>query len=63
MADLCKLAFLDCTAAVFNVDARRFRNSNDDFVNAPALSEVCNSVHIPLKNSNNVSGSGVINVS
>ena len=38
---LCTLSFRNCKAAVFSVDARRFRNQNDDFINAPALSEGC----------------------
>ena len=55
--------FRDCKATLFSVDAKLFRNSDDDFLNEPALSEGCNSGHTPLRNSNSVSDSGLNNVS
>ena len=45
------------------MDARRLRNSKEDLRNTPSRSEGCISVHIPLRNSNKVSESGLNNVS
>ena len=50
-------------AAILSVGAGRSKNWNDDFPSAPAVSEGCNSVQTPLRNSNDVSGSGLKNVS
>ena len=53
----------NCKAVVLIVDAGRFRNSNDGFLNAPALSEGCNSVDTTLRNLSTESDSGLNKVS
>ena len=58
LAILCTLSFQECEALVCSAGARRLRNSMKDFLNNPSLSEGCNSDHIPLRNSNNVSYTG-----
>ena len=63
LAILYTLSFCYWIAAVFSVDAGRVRNSNDDFLKAPALSDGCNSVHTPLRKSNKLSDSGQNKVS
>ena len=60
---LCTLSFRDCDALVLSVDARRLRNSKEDFRNTTSPSEGCISDHTPLSNSNSVSDSGLTKVS
>ena len=55
LAILCTLSFRDCEAVVFSVNAKRFRNSDDDFLNTSVRSEGRNFVHTTLKKSNIVS--------
>ena len=59
LAILSTLAALDYfVAAVFSSDASRFKNTNDDFLNAYPPSVVCSSAYTPLKNSISVSNNG-----
>ena len=56
-------SFRDYVAAVFSDDANRFKNSKDYFLKAPVLSDGCNFLYAPLRNSNKVSDSGQNKVS
>ena len=41
--------FRDCDALALRVDARRLRNSKEDFRNRPSPSKGCISDHTPLR--------------
>ena len=57
-AILCTLSFRECKALVFSAGARRLKNSKDDFLSNPSLSDGCISDHVPLRNSNSLSDNG-----
>ena len=56
-------SFRDCTAAKFSVDTGRLKISIADFLNAPALSDGCNSLYTLLRYSNKMADNGLNRVS
>ena len=63
LANFCTLPFCDCLATKFNVDAKHFTKSNDDFLYAPTLSDGYNFVYNLLRNSHKMSYIGLNKVS
>ena len=63
LANFSTLHFCDRLATIFNVDAKRFKKSNDDFLYEPTLLDGYNSTYNLLRNSHKVSYSGLNKVS